>query len=288
LTPEEWEAVDEVIEVLSPIGHFTKRIERRSTGLQDWVPIVDRLITHFYDASQRFKILADESSTYEWLHICCEVAWDKLNEYYQLADKTPVYYTAMVMDPGLKYEWFEQKWSEPPKHDWIPGVKSLVSNHWKQSEKAFAKQPIAHRQPPRPHHDDESDLDDYMRISYSAATPQANAFAQYCAEDPIERFKLSDWKAMEKKQAHLVQFAVDHALPISISDCERSFSSAKFTLNPLRTCMKSDLFEAIETLRAWYLQDHQDKDKIEKDIRLKERAISEAIGGGGEEMAEKC
>jgi hypothetical protein len=25
--------------------------------------------------------------------------------------------------------------------------------------------------------------------------------------------------------------------------------------------MKSDLFEAIETLRAWYLQDHQDKDR---------------------------
>ena len=59
----------------------------------------------------------------------------------------------------------------------------------------------------------------------------------------------------------MVQFALDHTLPISISDCERSFSSAKFTLNPLRACMKSDLLEALETLRAWYLQDHQDNDK---------------------------
>jgi hAT family C-terminal dimerisation region len=81
------------------------------------------------------------------------------------------------------------------------------------------------------------------------------------ADDPIEGFKLSDWKVIENKQPYLVQFAVDHALPISTSECERSFSSAKFTLNPLRTCMKSDLFEAIETLRAWYLQDHQDKDR---------------------------
>ena len=95
---------------------------------------------------------------------------------------------------------------------------------------------------------------------------------------------------MTKKQAHLVQFAVNHALPISISECERSFSNAKFTLNPLRTCMKSDLFEAIETLRAWFLQDQQDKNRAEEDIRLKEEqaAISEAIEGGGGKVVKKC
>jgi hypothetical protein len=90
---------------------------------------------------------------------------------------------------------------------------------------------------------------------------------------------------LEKKQAHLVQFTVDRALPISISERERLFSSAKFTLNPLRTYMKSDLFEVIETLRAWYLQDQQDMDRAEKDIRLEEeqKVISETIracGGG--------
>ena len=79
-----------------------------------------------------------------------------------------------------------------------------------------------------------------------------------------------EWCELVKKQAHLVQFTVDHAPPISISECERLFSGAKFTLNPLRTYMKSDLLEAIETLRAWYLQDQQDRDRAEKDIRLKE------------------
>jgi hypothetical protein len=50
------------------------------------------------------------------------------------------------------------------------------------------------------------------------------------------------------------------------------------------------LIEAIETLRAWYLQDEQDKDRTEKDIRLKEEqeVISEAIGGGGGEIVENC
>jgi hypothetical protein len=79
-SPEEWKGVNEVIKVLKPLLHFTKLAERRNVGLQDWVPIVDNLISHFYEASQRFKSMADESPIYEWLHICCEKAWDKLND----------------------------------------------------------------------------------------------------------------------------------------------------------------------------------------------------------------
>ena len=88
---------------------------------------------------------------------------------------------------------------------------------------------------------------------------------------------------MEKKQSHLVQFAVDHALPISISDCEQSFSSAKFILNPLRACMKSDLFEALETLRGWYLQKHSDNDRSNEDIGWREEleVISKALESDG-------
>lgn len=96
----------------------------------------------------------------------------------------------MVMDPSLKYEWFEQKWDEPPKCNWIP-----------------------QQVPPRRQHNDTLDEDGHKRISYASVKPhsQANAFTQYCAEDAIEDFKLSDWKAMERKQPYLVvQFAVDH------------------------------------------------------------------------------
>ena len=71
---------------------------------------------------------------------------------------------------------------------------------------------------------------------------------------------------IKKKRPQLVQFTLDYALLILISDCERLFSSAKFTLNPLQSCMKSDLFEALETLRAWYLQKQQDSDKEKEGV----------------------
>jgi len=281
LSPEEWGAVDEVINVLKPLLRFTKIAERRNTGLQDWVPIVDKLISHFYAASQRFKSQSEGSVALEWLHICCEKAWEKLNHYYQFADNCPAYYTAMVMDPGMKYEWFEQRWNEAPKSSWIPKAKSIVSNHWKQAQKS-AKPPL---QPASQSGDDSQstdssgeDLDDYKRISYSVTRQQANAFAQYCADDAIEGFKLSDWKSKGKKQPDLVRFALDHALPISVSECERSLSSAKFTLTPLRVRMKSDLFEALETLRAWFLQKHQDdKRKMEETGLEEELAVISAV-----------
>jgi hypothetical protein len=292
LSPEEWEGVTEVIQVLKPLLHYTKKAERRTTGLQDWVPIVDKLISHFYDASQRFKAMANDGAVYEWLHICCEKAWDKLNEYYKLADKSPAYYTAMVMDPSLKYEWFNQKWDKAPKRNWISGVKSTVNNHWKQYQKTLANLPRQQQeslQSESRHNEDDSgddsgdDSDDYKRIKYVSAGNQANIFTQYCGEDAVEDFKLSDWKNIERKRPQLVQFALDHALPISISDCERSFSSAKFTLNPLRACMKSDLFEALETLRAWYSQMHQDSERKKEEIELREEleVISEAFKAHG-------
>jgi hAT family C-terminal dimerisation region len=143
----------------------------------------------------------------------------------------------------------------------------MVGKHWKQWQREQPQEPTilppipTLQQVPRERRGDDNlewDENEHKRISY-AVRPQANIFEQYCVGDPIEGFKLTDWKELENKQSPLVQFALNHALPISISECERSFSSAKLTLHPLRSCMKSDLFEALETLRAWFLQDDEEK-----------------------------
>ena len=43
--------------------------------------------------------------------------------------------------------------------------------------------------------------------------------------------------------------------------------------------MKSDLFEALETLRAWYLQDQERKQRVEKEQaeEEEEQIIAEAL-----------
>jgi hypothetical protein len=96
---------------------------------------------------------------------------------------------------------------------------------------------------------------------------------------------------IELKLPALAQFAADHmAIPASVSECERSFSSAKFELNPLRSRMKSDLFEALETLRSWYLSDLQEEQSTENKRREADerQVIAQALAdaadvGKGEE-----
>src|SRR6267378_4113505 len=295
LSPEDWKGVREVVNVLKPLLYYTKLAEQWDTGLQDWVPIVDKIVVHFSGASQRFKERADEGPVYEWLHICCEKALSKLDRYFKLAHKSPVYYTAMVMDPSLKYAWFEQRWTTPSKSERIPDVKTAVRTLWgraqDRSRKAAQSDSVNLPAPQQEVHDDSddnSDSDDHddsddhefqydhKSIVYTTINNSDSAFEKYCAEDALEGFELSDWGKLEKTQPNLVQFALDHPLPISVSECERSFSSAKFTLNPLRACMKSDLFEALETLRAWFLKDGVEDDK-EKRRREELEVISEML-----------
>jgi hypothetical protein len=85
-------------------------------------------------ASQRFKERADEGPVCEWLHICCEKALSKLDRYFKLAHKSPVYYTAMVMDPSLKYAWFKQRWTTPSKSERIPDIKTAVRTLWGRAQ----------------------------------------------------------------------------------------------------------------------------------------------------------
>lgn len=298
LSPEDWKGVREVVNVLKPLLYYTKLAEQRDTGLQDWVPIVDKIAVHFSGASQRFKERADEGPVYEWLHICCEKALSKLDRYFKLAHKSPVYYTAMVMDPSLKYAWFEQRWTTPSKSERIPDVKTAVRTLWgraqDRSRKAAQSDSVNLPAPQQEVHDDSddnSDSDDHddsddhefqydhKSIVYTTINNSDSAFEKYCAEDALEGFELSDWGKLEKTQPNLVQFALDHTLPISVSECERSFSSAKFTLNPLRACMKSDLFEALETLRAWFLKRFKDGVEDDKEKRRREEleVISEML-----------
>jgi hypothetical protein len=296
LSPEEWDGVQEIIRVLSPFKKLTKRIERRDKSLQDIVPYYDKVLGHLYDCCQQFKRkgkVGHQKEVYQWLYLCAEAAWDKANELYKKVDDSPAYYTARVVDPCSKFEWFEQRWGpDRDKSKWLEGMKKVVNDHWRTYQGRYLPQGSNARtqqaQPPTLSDDvddggidDSFGLEEYMRISHnSQLTREVDAFVKYTSSAPERQFQLAQWQLIEQTHPDLVQFALDHAaVPISISDCERSFSSAKFALNPLRTRMKSDLFEALETLRAWYLEDEAQKQKTENRQMEQEeqQIIAEAV-----------
>jgi hypothetical protein len=303
LSPEEWDGVREVINVLAPFKKLTKQIERREISLQDYIPYFDKIIDHLQKTRQRFKRQTESQNSscavYEWLQICTDTALDKAKTLYKKIDDSPTYYTARVVDPRFKFQWFEHRWGvDREKRKSLPGLKDAVNNHWQKHQRRYHPQDLRSisqqieqinlsNDSDVGDNDDSFGLEEYMSSSYRpTADRKVDGFEEYASSTLAENFELNQWQLIEQKHPDLVQFALDHAaIPISISECERSFSSAKFALNPLRTKMKSDLFEALETLRAWYLEDERQR-KQEMD-RIEQEVISEALKDGEGVSSEK-
>jgi hypothetical protein len=43
----------------------------------------------------------------EQFRIGINLAWEKLDKYYNLLDETPIYYTALALHPAYRWDWFE-------------------------------------------------------------------------------------------------------------------------------------------------------------------------------------
>jgi hypothetical protein len=53
--------------------------------------------------------------------------------YYELLDRSPVYYAAVALHPEMKFEYFEQEWEDKP--DWIARAKSETKRLWERDYK---------------------------------------------------------------------------------------------------------------------------------------------------------
>ena len=221
LSTEEWQGVEEVLQLLRLLKRLTKRAERRDTSLEDYVPACDMIIGHLYEASQRFKRLSDtannesEAQMYEWLHISAEAAWDKANALYKKVDDSPAYYAALTMDPRYKFEWFEQRWgSNPTKREWLQGAKAVVREHWqKYRSRHHSQDSNSTSQRPQKaqvltrnlNDDDEFDTEEHLRISYDRGLQKIDEFGEYIATAPDPLHDLPQWMLIELKHPALAQ-----------------------------------------------------------------------------------
>ena len=69
------------------------------------------LLSMLEDAKQEYQVQKSLFAS------CINLAWVKLDEYYSLSDKSPVYIVAVVLDPHLKLQYIEKRWRD--HHDRI-------------------------------------------------------------------------------------------------------------------------------------------------------------------------
>jgi hypothetical protein len=70
------------------------------------------------------KQYAAEFADAKQFRIGINLAWKKLDKYYNLLNETPFYYTALALHPAYRWNWFKKTWKEKP--DWVLKAKAIV------------------------------------------------------------------------------------------------------------------------------------------------------------------
>lgn len=176
-------------------------------------------------------------------------AWNKLNEYFQLTDRSHFYIAAIVLNPCLKWDYFEHHWQDKPL--WLKKAKTKMQALWKSHCKQQQKPDLPAQAVPNALARIDP-IGDFIRESRVAASAN-DQYRNYCdapclVETPAN---LLEWWTLQGGELAKLAFDV-LSIPAMSSECERVFSSTKQLITPRRNQLKADVIEANECLRNWY------------------------------------
>jgi hypothetical protein len=103
LQPHHWDELEHLHNHLEPFYEATLMVEGSHTTLADHFITHDWLMGKIDHARQIFSDLYQQKKRkeYLWLSSCAEVAWEKCEAYFNMADDTGAYYAAIMLDPTL-------------------------------------------------------------------------------------------------------------------------------------------------------------------------------------------
>jgi hypothetical protein len=80
---------------------------------------MDFLLKKFEDA----KCMYAQDS---FISPACNAEWAKMNKYYSITDRSPVYITALVLSPQWKFKYIDDNWLEA----WQLDAKQAIQDFW--------------------------------------------------------------------------------------------------------------------------------------------------------------
>ena len=242
LTANEWLTLDKIKDFLGPFRDATLSTQGRMITLEHVLPSMDFLLQHFEGA--KASAIAQQDPLFV---ACIEAGWVKLNHYYSLTDRSPVYVAAIVLNPRWKFDYFEGTWTQT----WIAEAKGKLRSFW---EEYYQSRGISRE-----------------AISVAAAPPAQNAYQAWinsktnCAH-PLDEYSryLADpvlvhvtdamqwWVQQRGQYPALATMALDIlSIPGMSDEPERVFSGARRTVTDLRGSLKAASIEMLECIKSW-------------------------------------
>lgn len=136
LSPDDWKELVDFKELLQPFTDVSMRTQGRAVtgsygalwewlyGMEYLMAVLERKKTELEHAGQsHFKT-------------CVNLAWMKLDKYYGLGNQTSAYRAALLLHPGYKHQWFEERWSSTHR-SWIVDMDDHIQRRFQLYEQAY-------------------------------------------------------------------------------------------------------------------------------------------------------
>ncbi|RKK67065.1 hypothetical protein BFJ69_g14847 [Fusarium oxysporum] len=182
-------------------------------------------------------------------------AWIKLNEYYTLLGRSPLFAASVVLNPDLGLRWLETNWTSPEQLQWVRDAKDGIKvyfERWysKNDDNVSVSVFITPSLTPRP---EQSRFEQWIKSRRPKLSATGGELERYYrlepeqVDDPI-RWWIDNSNAFPR----LSRFALDIlAIPAMPTDCERAFSLAKLTVSSQRHSLLGSSIESIQLLKNW-------------------------------------
>ncbi|OWT43020.1 restless-like transposase [Pochonia chlamydosporia 170] len=271
LTDRDWEVLyhleailtvfETVVKTLEGDGHIRKR---RQGWTGSYGNVWDVVLGYelLLNTLEEYKELAAGFPDAEYLRIGINLAWDKLDEYYQRLDETPIYYTAMALHPAYRWDWFDETWSHKPS--WVKRAKEMVADVWLSDYAHLEVGTTSSRsdeEPPAKRSRFFNPFEKNSRLPSSTpayvTTIMGDEYQAWQTDREVGDSNVRDpiryWITKKGRYPRLSRMALDFLTiqPMS-AECERLFSAAGKMVSALRTDLDAEIIGICQVLRSWY------------------------------------
>lgn len=257
LTADDWSVIAVYLDILKPLEKATLRLQGRpsrdsTTGIWHVIPTMEWLLYRF----ERFKEIYEKHSD-PYFRRGITQAWTKLDKYYQLTDKSPIYVAAVVLNPKWKWKYFEKHWEN--HEDWITDAQEAVKKLWNDYKDLPLPSDLKLRKPQQRDTNLNADLDDYIDFPMSPppAADQPDEYECYISrvaapEDQACNAPIAYWVEKRCVWPRLVKMALDIlSIPPMSDEPERIFSFSGLLTVANRGRLKTDIIGASICLANW-------------------------------------